>query len=232
MKKAVVPVFAALALTVVIAWMLLTRSENYILISVSILVLSMIPFFASFEKSIPTPRELALVSSMIALAVAGRAVFYLIPQVKPIAAIVIIGAVSLGARSGYMIGAFSAFISNFIFGQGVWTPFQMVGLGLVGFIAGAVFLNINPNRYTLSVVGFVLTFAVYGLIVDTSTVLFMVTDFNLKSVLAVYTAGIPFSFIFALTTAVCLFVFGEPFIKKLNRINKKYGLYSGDNYGK
>ncbi len=232
MKNVLTAVCAALALCAVAAFMIINKTENYLLLSIILLVLSMLPFFASFEHSKPTARELALISSFIALAVVSRAAFYLIPQVKPIAAVVIIGAVCLGARSGYMIGAFSAFISNFIFGQGAHTPFQMVALGLVGFVAGLIFKVIPQNKYTLSAVGFVLTFALYGVVADTSTVMFVVSDFSLPAVLSVYAAGVTFSLVFAATTAVCLFIFGEPFIKKLERINIKYGLYKGEAYGK
>ena len=225
MKKLIMPLLALVCITACVLLMLFGSSENYMLISVIILVLSMLPFFASFESYRPSARELSLLSAMIAIAVVSRAAFYLIPQVKPIAAVVIIGAVCMGEKSGYILGAFSAFISNFIFSQGAWTPFQMVGLGLVGFFAGLIFKKIRVNKWLLSGVGFVLVFAVYGIIADTSTVMFMVTDFNLKSVLAVYGAGVPFSLIFALTTAVCLFLFGEQFIKKIKRINIKYGMF-------
>lgn len=225
MKKLIMPLLALVCITACVLLMLFGSSENYMLISVIILVLSMLPFFASFESYRPSARELSLLSAMIAIAVVSRAVFYLIPQVKPIAAVVIIGAVCMGEKSGYILGAFSAFISNFIFSQGAWTPFQMVGLGLVGFFAGLIFKKIRVNKWLLSGVGFVLVFAVYGIIADTSTVMFMVTDFNMKSVLAVYGAGVPFSLIFALTTAVCLFLFGEQFIKKIKRINIKYGMF-------
>ncbi|MBO5494433.1 MAG: ECF transporter S component [Eubacterium sp.] len=225
MKKLIMPLLALVCITACVLLMLFGSSENYMLISVIILVLSMLPFFASFESYRPSARELSLLSAMIAIAVVSRAAFYLIPQVKPIAAVVIIGAVCMGEKSGYILGAFSAFISNFIFSQGAWTPFQMVGLGLVGFFAGLIFKKIRVNKWLLSGVGFILVFAVYGIIADTSTVMFMVTDFNLKSVLAVYGAGVPFSFIFALTTAVCLFLFGEQFIKKIKRINIKYGMF-------
>ena len=39
----------------------------------------------AYERSAPTAGEIALVSALTALAVASRAVFYLIPQFKPIA---------------------------------------------------------------------------------------------------------------------------------------------------
>ena len=52
----------------------------------------------------------------------------------------------------------------------------------------------------------------------------MATDYSLASVLAIYAAGVPFSAVFGGATALFLFLFGEDFIKKINRINIKYGI--------
>lgn len=224
MKKLFPLICIIICLIGLVVWQLFSSSSSYYLISIIILVISMLPFFFSFEHSKPDAREVALLSSLIAIAVVSRAVFYLIPQVKPIAAVVIVSGVCLGAKRGYLVGAFSAFVSNFIFGQGMWTPFQMVALGLVGFAAGAVFSKIKAKRASLSIVGFVLAFALYGMIVDLSSVLMLSSDFTLPSVLAVYAAGVPFSFVFGVSTAVFLFLFGEQFIKKVDRIQTKYGI--------
>ena len=218
-------VFILLTAIMIVLWQIfLAETTSVYLISAIILLLSMIPFMLTFERSAPSARELALLAVLIALAVASRAVFYLVPQFKPIAAVVIVSAVCLGAERGYIIGAFSAFVSNFIFGQGIWTPFQMVALGLVGFLAGLIFKKVKPNRWNLSVIGFFLAFVLYGIIADSGSVLVMVTDYNLSSVIAVYGAGVPFSAIFGGATAIFLFLFGEAFIKKLDRINTKYGI--------
>ena len=53
-------------------------------------------------------------------------------------------------------------------------------------------------------------------------------DMNIKSVLSVYLAGAPFNLIFGATTAVFLFLFGEVFIKKIDRINIKYGICTNE----
>lgn len=217
--------FIITAIILSVLWLVFFSTDvSYYLIAVIILLLSLLPIFISFEKSKPDAREMALLAVIIGLAVVSRAVFYLIPQFKPISAVVIAGAVCLGAERGYIIGAFSAFISNFIFVQGVWTPFQMVALGLIGFMAGLIFEKVKPNRINLTIIGFLLTFILYGVIVDFSSVLLMVTDFNVLSVLSVYASGAPFSAAFGGATALILFLFGEIFIKKLNRINLKYGI--------
>ena len=141
-----------------------------------------------------------------------------------IAAVVIVAGMCLGPFSGYMVGALSAFLSNFLFGQGIWTPFQMVALGLVGLLAGMLLRPGRVNRWVLALVGFFLATVVYGLVVDLSTVLMTVTDFTWPAVLAVYASGAPFDLVFGGSTAVFLVLFGTPLEQKITRLQRKYGL--------
>lgn len=226
MKKAFLYITVALSLAFIVLWQFLfDDSVNYYIVSVVILIASMLPFFVSYEQKKVTARDITLTATLIALAVVSRAAFYLVPQVKPIAAVVIVSAVCLGAHKGYIVGAFSAFVSNFIFGQGMWTPFQMVALGTVGLLAGLIFRWLKVNRYMLSIVGFVLATVVYGAIVDMSTVLSAYgNNVTLKGALSIYASGAVFSLVFGGATAVFLFLFGMPFITKIERISKKYGL--------
>lgn len=226
MKKAFLYITVALSLAFIVLWQFLfADSVNYYIVSIVILIASMLPFFVSYEQKKVTARDITLTATLIALAVVSRAAFYLVPQVKPIAAVVIVSAVCLGAHKGYIVGALSAFVSNFIFGQGMWTPFQMVALGTVGLLAGLIFRWLKVNRYTLSIVGFVLATVVYGAIVDMSTVLSAYgNNVTLKGALSIYASGAVFSLVFGGATAVFLFLFGMPFITKIERISKKYGL--------
>ena len=225
-KKAAFPVLIVLSLAGIIVWQFFFSVQiNYYITSVALLILSMLPFFISFEVKKLDSREITLTSSLIALAVVSRAAFYLIPQVKPIAAVVIASAVCLGAERGYIVGAFSAFVSNFIFSQGIWTPFQMVALGLVGFFAGMIFRKEKQNKYLLALYGFVSAAFLYGLIVDISTVLVSMGDnITLSGIASVYAAGMPFNLVFGISTAVFLLLFGESFIRKIKRIDTKYNI--------
>ncbi len=226
MKKLFLLICTVAGFVFIIIWQLFFTNTNYYLVAVVILILSMLPFFVLFEKSRPSARELTLIAGLIAVAVISRAVFYLIPQIKPIGAVVIVCGACLGAKRGYFIGAMSAFLSNFIFGQGIWTPFQMVAMGIVGLAAGLMF-NKKAKRIPMAIAGFVLCFAVYGLIVDLSSVLMMTNDYSMMSVLSIYAAGVPFGLTFGATTAVFLLLFGEAFAKKINRIVMKYGILEG-----
>ena len=100
----------------------------------------------------------------------------------------------------------------------------MVAMGVVGLIFGLVFEKIKVNKISLAVVGFFSVLIFYGLIVDLSSVLYFNSDMSLKGIIAVYAAGVPFNLVFGGTTAVFLFLFGETFIKKIERINIKYGI--------
>lgn len=58
---------------------------------------------------------------------------FMIPSFKPIIAIVIISAIAFGGEAGFLVGAMTMVVSNFLFGQGPWTPWQMFAMGFIGF---------------------------------------------------------------------------------------------------
>ena len=216
---------AVFSLAFVLVWQVFFSNDiSYYIVGSVIIILTAIPFFVSFEKDEKTAQKISILAIMTALAVASRAVFYLIPQVKPICAVVIVCGVCFGAKSGFIVGALSAFVSNFIFGQGLWTPYQMIALGFCGLISGIVFSKITPKRISLSLYGFFAAFVIYGIIVDLSSVFAMLNDITLEGVLSVYVASIPFSLTFGISTAVFLFLFGESFVKKILRIKLKYAI--------
>ena len=63
----------------------------------------------------------------------------MLPQFKPCVAIIIITGIMLGKQAGFLCGALTAFVSDFFFGQGPWTPWQMFAFGIIGFISAIVF---------------------------------------------------------------------------------------------
>ena len=87
------------------------RSEVFI--ALCIIGLAMIPFFMVFEERKPQAREILLIAVMAAIAVVGRIAFFMIPQFKPMAAVVILAGVGLGAEAGFLTGAMAGFVSNF-----------------------------------------------------------------------------------------------------------------------
>ena len=110
----------------------------HVLLGLFFLLASAIPFMLVYDKRKPQARDLVPIAVMAAIGVAGRAAFAFVPlpNFKPVSAIVIIAAIAFGPESGFMTGALAAFVSNFLFGQGPWAPWQMFCWGLIGFLAG------------------------------------------------------------------------------------------------
>ncbi len=106
--------------------------------SFAIVLASLAGAFWWYERSHPPAKLLAVVATLAALAALGRDAFAAVPDVKPITAIVLVGGLAFGARPGFAIGAISALASNILLGEGPWTPWQMLGWGLVGMLGAAL----------------------------------------------------------------------------------------------
>ncbi|MDR2611039.1 MAG: ATP-binding cassette domain-containing protein [Clostridiales Family XIII bacterium] len=201
-------------------------SRKYYFIALLIILEAMLPFALIFEGRKPRARELVILSVMIAIAVAGRAAFFMLPQFKPVAAVVIIAGVAFGGEAGFLVGALSSFVSNMMFGQGPWTPWQMFAFGIIGFLAGVLFKKgvLLRSRSALCIFGGLATFIIYGGLVNPSIVLMAQPDPTWPMFLAAYLQGIPFDLIHALATVFFLAVISRPMLEKLDRIKVKYGL--------
>ena len=129
-------IFAVILVPAVILLSNCMGDRNYYIAGVLIIILAMIPFFAGFESCRPEARELVTIAVMCAIAVASRIVFIMLPGFKPVVAIIMITGMAFGPSAGFLTGAMGAFVSNFVFGQGPWTPWQMFAFGIAGFIFG------------------------------------------------------------------------------------------------
>ena len=200
--------------------------KKYYFISLLIILETMIPFAFAFENRKPKARELVIISSLCAIGVAGRTAFFMLPQFKPVAAIVIISGVAFGGETGFLVGAITAFVSNFFFGQGPWTPWQMFSFGIIGFLAGIMFQKgiLRKTKTDMCVFGFLVTFVIYGGIMNPASVIMWQSNININMLLSSYVMGMPFDFIHAVSTVFFLFFAAEPMLEKLERIKIKYGL--------
>ena len=54
-------------------------------------------------------------------------------------AIIMLSGMAFGPEAGFLVGAVSAFASNFFYGQGAYTPWQMFAYGAGGMLAGFLF---------------------------------------------------------------------------------------------
>ena len=107
----------------------------YYLTSTLVIIEIIIPFLLAFESRRPQARELVVIAVLSALAVAAR-VAIPIPNFKAIFAIIMLSGIAFGPEAGFLVGAVSAFASNFFYGQGAYTPWQMFAYGAGGMLAG------------------------------------------------------------------------------------------------
>lgn len=202
------------------------EDRKYYFISLLIILEVMFPFVMIFEGRDPQARELVIISVLCAIGVAGRAAFFMIPQFKPVAAVVIVSAVAFGGESGFLVGAVTMFLSNILYSQGPWTPWQMFAMGIIGFLAGILFKKgfLRRDRLSLSIFGGVVVFFIYGGIMNPASVLMFQSKINWKMIVTSWVTGVPFDLIHASATVFFLMIMGEPMLEKLDRIKVKYGL--------
>ncbi len=203
--------------------------RQYYITSLLIILYTMLPFFLAFEKRRPQARDLVVLAVMCAIAVASRLVFIWAPHFKPMAAIIIIAGVAFGAEAGFLVGAMSAFVSQFFWGQGPWTPWQMFAFGMAGFLAG-LFGRLGPvarKRIPLCIFGGLEVLLVVGTILNSSTLFTVVSHITMESAAAIYLAGLPVDAIQALATVLMLLAASGPMFEKLDRVKTKYGVMEG-----
>ena len=218
-------IIVLIPLTVGISWYMGDR--KYYIASVLIMIYSIIPFFAGFESRKPQARELVTLAVMCAIAVASRAAFIWAPNIKPIGGITMITAMAFGPQAGFMTGSLSLIVSDMIFGQGPWTPWQMFSFGLLGFISGLLARKgiLTEKRPLIdAVIGFLLMVLVVGPILDTCAIFTMAQMINTESVLAVYLAGLPVNISQGTAVFLCVLLLTRPMMNKLERIKTKYGM--------
>jgi Prenyltransferase and squalene oxidase repeat len=178
--------------------------------------------FAWYERSRPTSQVVALVAALAALAIAGRIAFAAFPNVKPTTDIVIFSGFALGPAPGFAVGALTALVSNFWFGQGPWTPWQMVGWGLCG-ILGAALALIRPraNRFTLAAV---CAFAgvAYGALLNFSLMATYGGDLSLQRFLALESRAVPFDAAHAIGNATLALIAGPAMVRMLARFRERF----------
>lgn len=200
--------------------------KKYYFISLLILLECMLPFFLIFEGRRPKARELVIIAVLCTIAIAGRAALFMLPQFKPVMAMVIISGVAFGGETGFLVGAMTMLASNVLMGQGPWTPYQMFAMGIIGFLAGVLFRKgwLRRSRGALCAFGALAAILIYGGIMNPASALMWAPELNWKVLLTYYVTGFPFDCIQAAATWLFLWFAAEPMLEKLDRIKVKYGL--------
>ncbi|KRM55813.1 ECF transporter S component [Lacticaseibacillus sharpeae] len=219
---------AVLVIAVILAVGIHGGQRHYLLTSLLLMGTAFGAVCLRFERRHPTARELVVIAVLVALAVAGRSAFFMLAQFKPIAAVVIVSGVAFGSDVGFLVGALSALTSNIFFTQGPWTPWQMLGFGCIGWLAGWLAWHnfLRPNRISLAIFGFFSVILVYGGIMNPASIIMYGGVVNKMTLLAIYLSGFPMDLVHASATVLFLVVLGIPVLRKLARVQTKYGVFT------
>lgn len=206
-------------------------NQHYYLVSLIVMLTAFAIFFMSYERKKPEARELVTLSVMSAIAVASRAAFAMTPFFKPISGIIMITGMAFGPGAGFLTGAVSAFVSNFLFGQGPWTPWQMFAYGLGGAVAGFLYKKgiMNEERKArTALIGYVIIQFLVGPILDVCAIFTMGQPVTSAYAVAIFGSGVIPNAIHGLATFLTLFLVGKPMMEKLGRMKLKYGMMQND----
>lgn len=206
--------------------------RSYYFTGTLIVIELLIPFFMAFEGRKPQARELVTIAVMCALAVAARAAIP-IPNFKAIFAVIMISGIAFGAETGFLVGAISAFASNFFYGQGPYTPWQMLGYGVAGLIAGFSFAKKRFPRKPLvmAVFGFISVVLIVGPVLDTSSVFLTLPAISWGTAWPLYISGFSVNVSQGICTFLVLLLLGKPLLEKLDRLKVKYGMMEAHDDG-
>lgn len=216
--KSVVIAFVLISAAAATVWLGVTVFPSYYLTATAIIIECLAAFFVNAERH-NSARRLAVIAALCALGVAGRAAFFWLPQVKPVLAIAILAGAGLGGEAGFTVGAVTMLVSNIMFGQGTWTPWQMFAAGACGLLGGLFFHRQSAQkRAALSVFGAAAAIIVYGGIVNPSAALIWSREALSFNIIATYwLTGLPFDAAHALATAAFLFALSEPVLGAIRR---------------
>jgi Squalene-hopene cyclase C-terminal domain/Prenyltransferase and squalene oxidase repeat len=178
--------------------------------------------FAWYERSRPPSQVVALVAALAALAIAGRIAFAAFPNVKPTTDIVILAGYALGPGPGFAVGGLAALVSNFWFGQGPWTPWQMAGWGLCGVFGAALSLSGREiGRFTLAAACGLAGLA-YGALLNFSLMATYGGELSLQRFLALESRAIPFDLAHAAGNVVFALIAGPAMLRMLVRYRDRF----------
>jgi energy-coupling factor transport system substrate-specific component len=189
--------------------------------SFAILALALAGGFAWYERTKPDARIIALVATLAAFAAIGRIAFAAFPNVKPTTDIVLIAGYALGGGPGFVVGAIAALTSNFFFGQGPWTPWQMAAWGLTGALGAGLALATRDRipRWLLALVCAAAGFA-FAAVQDVGDWV-TYSDHSLRQLGVYVGSGIGFDVIDAVGCVVFALAFGPWLLRSIQRFARR-----------
>jgi energy-coupling factor transport system substrate-specific component len=201
---------------------------SWILGSTLVLGAVIVVGFVWYERTHPSTRVIALVATLAAMAALGRVAFAALPNVKPTTDIVLIAGYVLGGAPGFMVGATAALASNLFFGQGPWTPWQMVAWGGVGlFGAGLGRLARNELGRIPLAAACGLAGLGFGAVMNLGTWVTFSGNHSTAELIAYSGSSLPFDIAHATGNVLFCLAFGPALVRALRRFRTRFDIIWG-----
>lgn len=230
MKCKIVSIICILVMVVLaIVGIVLYQDQQYNTISMIIVCLSCIPFYFKYEHRKPQTREIVVLAIMVALTVVSRVVFMVTPNFKPMTVLVILCGMVFQKESGFLCGSLSALLSNFFFGQGPWTPFQMISWGFIGYGAGVLNTKQRLENNTLALYIYAIVSGIFfSMLMDVWAVMSLDTTFNLQRYLASVVTSLPIMITYVISNVVFMVLLKDKMLQIFSRVKIKYRMMEGN----
>ena len=162
--------------------------------------------------------RLTQISIFSSIATISRCFIKIAPHSSAFLPIITLASFVTDKDCGFLLGAFSIFMSNIFLGQGSWTPWQMVAAGILGYLSGAVFNSkkVKPSVTKLTVFYvFCLTF-IYCPIMNLYSFLLIAKNVNINGIITYFTSCFIIDMFNSLYSAPFIYILYTPIIP--NRI--------------
>lgn len=199
--------------------------RRYTLVSIVIAFVSCGAFYLAYEKREGSIRRMVMIAVMTAITVTGRLIFGVVPGFKPMSAIIILTGMFMGPEAGFLVGSLSAVTSNVFFGQGPWTPFQMLTWGVIGLLSGLPGIRMVLRKRGPLVIWGMLMGMLYSGIMDIWTVLDLTGTWTWKRYVMALGTAVPYIIAYMSSNVVFLMLALKPVGEKLERIQLKHGIF-------
>jgi energy-coupling factor transport system substrate-specific component len=179
-----------------------------------------------FEEHALSTKELTFIAIYSSFTAIARIPFLALPSIQPCTYLIFCAGLVFGPLIGFMVGANTAILSNFIAGHGPWTLFQIIAWGLVGIIGGCFQFTAkkSKNRSTaiiLALVGFVLGL-LYGMIMNIWSWIILEPPYTWEKFVFILSGSILFDIAHGFGNFVFLYAFGHETIQILLRYKIRF----------
>lgn len=194
--------------------------QNWGLMSVVLVALTIGAFFFEFESKATGSKEIALVGILGTVSAVVRIPFAAIPSVQPCTYLIICTGYIFGPLAGFMVGAITALVSNFFLGQGPWTIYQMFAWGMSG-VTASYLKRFNPGRRGLIAFGIVWGY-LFGAIMNLWFWAAFVYPLTPMTFLISQLNSLWFDTAHAVANAIFMGLWGKKTISILERFHKRF----------